>query len=160
MPYPRRAFAAGCRRQFHSWLGSGLGSVLEARSAAGLWIFCNQWRRRAFIGAALHQEETSEESIQMDSATFDSPVTILIGLGFPCKIRTARSALAYLDDRPACDRDEAWEATVATCRDALANRASTDDARNIFVAFARRRDILVEDAMPQITPDLARRTGA
>lgn len=58
----------------------------------------------------------------MSDAVFSAPVTILVGLGFPCKIRSAKYALAYLDDRPASDRDEAWEATVAACRDALADR--------------------------------------
>ncbi len=92
--------------------------------------------------------------------TFDAPATILIGLGFPCRIRTAKAALTYLDDRPACERDEAWEATVATCRDALANRTPADEARTVFVAYARRRDVLVDDTMPLVASDIGQRTGA
>ncbi|MGN6304845.1 MAG: DUF982 domain-containing protein [Mesorhizobium sp.] len=96
----------------------------------------------------------------MSDAVFSTPVTILVGLGFPCKIRSAKCALAYLDDRPACERDEAWEATVAACRDALADRATTEETRNVFTAYARRRDILVEDTLPHIKRNLRHRTGA
>ncbi|MGN6142288.1 MAG: DUF982 domain-containing protein [Mesorhizobium sp.] len=96
----------------------------------------------------------------MSDAVFSTPVTILIGLGFPCKIRSAKSALAYLDDRPTCDRDEAWEATVAACRDTLADRTTTEETRNVFAAYARRRDILVEDTLPYIKRQIRSRTGA
>jgi hypothetical protein len=94
----------------------------------------------------------------MSNAAFDTPVTILVGLGFPCKIRSAKAALAYLEDRPSCERDDAWEAVVVTCRDALAERTTADDARNVFSALARRQDILVENTMPHTNRDLGRRT--
>ncbi|MGN6145264.1 MAG: DUF982 domain-containing protein [Mesorhizobium sp.] len=96
----------------------------------------------------------------MSDAVFSAPVTILVGLGFPCKIRSAKCALAYLDDRPACDRDEAWEATVVACRDALADRTATEETRNVFAVYARRRNILVEDTLPCIKRQIRSRRGA
>ncbi|MGN6539068.1 MAG: hypothetical protein ACTHKQ_25500 [Mesorhizobium sp.] len=54
--------------------------------------------------------------------------------------------------------DEALEATVAACRDALADRTTTEETRNVFAAYARRRD--VQDTLPCIKRQIRSRTGA
>lgn len=88
--------------------------------------------------------------------TFAKPVSILIGLGFPTKIRTANGALIILDDwRQA--RYARHAAAIAACRDALLGKGTVEDARAAFVEFARHADILIED--PKVTPAIASKAG-
>lgn len=82
------------------------------------------------------------------NGTFAKPVTILVGLGFPAKIRSANGALIILDDwRQA--RDASHAAATAACRDALLGKGTAEAARAAFENFARTADILVEsDRLP------------
>lgn len=77
------------------------------------------------------------------------PVTILVGLGYPLRIRDARGALEWLESEPAAVRDEAYEATCAACRDAVSGtdgvEIETGEALDVVTAYARRRGILLED---------------
>ena len=75
---------------------------------------------------------------------FPRPVSVLIGLGFPRWITSALDAADYLDGVPALFRDEVFHATRQACADAVAGRASAEEACDVFVAYARRRGILVE----------------
>lgn len=84
---------------------------------------------------------------------FHAPVTVLVGLGFPLRIDGIMQAIGLLDNQPASQRDEAFHATLAACRDALAGKGDMEDARAVFCAFARRRGILVDDQW--IEPELA-----
>jgi len=79
-------------------------------------------------------------------------VTILVGLGYPLRIRDARDALEWLESEPAAVRDEAYEATCAACRDAIAGADGVEidpgEALDVVTAYVRRRGILVEDDVP------------
>lgn len=79
------------------------------------------------------------------SASFSRPVTVLVGLGLPRRIEHAGAALEFLLEQPLSARDEAFEATVAACRDALGGRVDTAEAYDVLCAFARRRDIYLDD---------------
>ncbi len=86
------------------------------------------------------------------SASFARPVTVLVGLGLPRPIQNPGAALAFLLEQPLSARDEAYEATVATCRDALAGRAEMAEAYDIVCAYARRRGMYLEDAFVDQQP--------
>jgi hypothetical protein len=91
----------------------------------------------------------------MFSITTPRPVTVLVGLGYPLRIADACAALEWLESEPAAVRDEAFEATCAACRDAMAGtegvEIETGEALDVVTAYARRRGILVEDDAPGAT---------
>jgi len=95
----------------------------------------------------------------MNSLRFDQPVTILVGLGFPCRMKTVNAALTFLRDRAVCEHDEAWEAAMAVCRDAMDGRVCAAEARDVFAAYARRRNILVEEPLQGFDEPAPERTG-
>jgi hypothetical protein len=80
------------------------------------------------------------------------PVTVLVGLGYPLRIRDARGALEWLESEPAAVRNEAYAATCAACRDAIGGtdgvEIETGEALDVVTAYARRRGILLEDDAP------------
>lgn len=99
------------------------------------------------------------------NAAFRRRITVLVGLGTPRSIESAGEALAYLLELPSGARDEAFEATVAACRDALRGLCDADEARDVFCAFARRRDVYMEDvptedALADVTADIEPRSLA
>jgi hypothetical protein len=89
-------------------------------------------------------------------ARFAKPVSILVGLGFPTKIRSANGALIILDDWRH-RRDETHEAATIACRDALLGRTTVEAARAAFVDFARTADILIEGTT--VVPRAIGKTG-
>lgn len=76
------------------------------------------------------------------TATFSKPVHVLVGLGHILKIERVLEALRFLDDCPGDCREKRYAA--ATCRAALAGRADVHSARMALIAFAQKRDMLVE----------------
>lgn len=91
---------------------------------------------------------------------FSRPINVLVGLGFPRRIRGAGDAIAYLEQHAAL-RDEAYEATLDACRAALSGQLAIDEACDIFMGFARRRQVLVDEALPEtMTGDLPARAAA
>ena len=92
-------------------------------------------------------------------------VTVLVGLGYPQRIRDASEALEWLEGEPAAVRDEAYDATCAACRDAIAGtdgvEIETGEALDVVTAYARRRGILLEDdATAILCPESAARLCA
>ncbi len=83
----------------------------------------------------------------MRNAAFQRPVTVLVGLGFPRSIASVREAFAYLEDVPKLLRDEVYHATCDACRDALTERCSPQEAHDVFVAYARRRGVLLDEPL-------------
>ena len=81
----------------------------------------------------------------MPQYEFRTPLTVLVGLGFPKEIRSVVDAIGYLDEQPSLLRDEAFHAARDACRDALNRTASVEEARNVFCALVRRRGVLLED---------------
>lgn len=81
----------------------------------------------------------------MPEYAFRTPLTVLVGLGFPKEIRSIMDAIGYLDEQPSLLRDEAFHAARDVCRDALYRAASVEEARNVFCALVRRRGVLIEE---------------
>ena len=82
----------------------------------------------------------------MDTLHFDPPVRVFVSLGFPCRMRTVSAVMTFLQNTVDRDRDEAWAAAMSVCREATSGAANVAEARDVFIAYARRRHILVEDA--------------
>lgn len=76
-------------------------------------------------------------------ATFSRPVTVLVGLGFPRRLLSASEALSFLEANPA--GDEAFEAAVSVCRDALEGLTTPQHAQDIVSAYAQRRGVYVDE---------------
>lgn len=81
----------------------------------------------------------------MQQAKFETAVTILVGLGFPAKIQTVQEAYALLEDWPTSRRDTAHAVALKACRAALSGEIEAETARGLFVAFARKHDLLAPE---------------
>jgi len=79
----------------------------------------------------------------MLSSSFEKPVRVLVGLGFPRQLNTVADAYQFAVDW--CGNSPEQKAAIRACKAALAGDVDSETARGIFVAFARKKDILVED---------------
>lgn len=77
---------------------------------------------------------------------FETPVTILVGLGIPTRVSTVMHAYRLLLEWPNLNDDPAHAVAVKTCKAALAGDIEAETARSVFVAFAEKHDLLA----PQI----------
>jgi hypothetical protein len=75
---------------------------------------------------------------------FEEPVTILLGLGMPTKVRSVMHAYQILLDwrNPA---DLECELALKACKSAIKGETDAQTARAVFVAFAERHDLLAPD---------------
>jgi hypothetical protein len=74
---------------------------------------------------------------------FVKPVRIWVGLGFPRQLNTVADAYQFLLDW--CGNSPEQKAALRACKAALAGDIDADVARGVFVAFARKKDILMDD---------------
>lgn len=81
---------------------------------------------------------------------FDQPVRVWVGLGFPRQCNTVADAYQVLMNW--CGNSPEQKAAIRACKAALAGDVDAETARGVFIAFARKKDILVEDGfMPTPT---------
>jgi hypothetical protein len=73
--------------------------------------------------------------------TFEKPVTVLVGIGFPRSINSVADAYAFLDDWPYTSRTAAHRIALNACRAALAGEIEVETARATFEGFARKANI-------------------
>ncbi|MGQ8630228.1 DUF982 domain-containing protein [Agrobacterium sp. DKPNP3] len=76
---------------------------------------------------------------------FREPVIILIGLGFPAKVRTVMDAYRHLVEWPASMRDTAFSVALKACGAALRGEIEAETARGLFAAFAEKHDLLAPE---------------
>ena len=76
---------------------------------------------------------------------FEKPVRVWVGLGFPRQINTVADAYQMLLDWNGNSPEQ--KAAIRACKAALAGDVDAETARGVLVAFARKKDILVEDEM-------------
>nr|WP_210320168.1 DUF982 domain-containing protein [Pseudaminobacter soli] len=87
---------------------------------------------------------------------FEKPVCVWVGLGFPRQINTVVDAYQFLLDW--CGNSPEQKAAMRACKAALAGEVDADTARGVLVAFARKKDILVEDeTMPPMATKVSPR---
>lgn len=94
----------------------------------------------------------------MTELDFPRPVRVVAGLGQVRVIGTVREAFDYLPHEATPPGDEALEAVLDACRGVIRRECSTDEAHDVFVAYARRRNILVDEELETLpgTADGAR----
>lgn len=76
---------------------------------------------------------------------FEKPVRVWTGLGFPRQLNNVADAYQMLLNW--CGNSPEQKAALRACKAALAGDVDAETARGIFLAFARKKDILVEDGM-------------
>lgn len=87
----------------------------------------------------------------MLSKPFEKPVRVLVGLGFPRQLNSVVDAYQFVMNW--CGNSPEQKAAIRACKAALAGDVDAETARGVFVAFARKKDILVEDGhMPPDVP--------
>ena len=74
---------------------------------------------------------------------FEKPVLVWVGLGFPRQLNTVFDAHQFARDR--CGNSPEQRAAIRACKAALAGEVDAETARGVFAAFARKKDILIED---------------
>jgi hypothetical protein len=76
---------------------------------------------------------------------FDKSVRVWVGLGFPRQINTVVDAYQFLLEW--CGNSPEQKAAIRACKAALVGDVDAETARGVFVAFARKKDILFKDDM-------------
>jgi hypothetical protein len=74
---------------------------------------------------------------------FETPIRVWVGMGFPRQLNTVVDAYQFANDW--CGNSPEQKAAIRACKAALVGDIDAETARGIFVAFARRKDILIED---------------
>ncbi|MBB6411546.1 DUF982 domain-containing protein [Mesorhizobium sangaii] len=84
---------------------------------------------------------------------FEKPVRVWVGLGFPRQLNTVADAYQFVTEW--CGNSPEQRAAIRACKAALTGDVDAETARGVFVAFARRKDILFEgeNALPYQTTE-------
>lgn len=81
---------------------------------------------------------------------FLKPVLVWVGLGFPRQLNTVADAYQFATEWGGNSPEQ--RPAIGACKAALAGDIDVETARGVFTAFARKKDILVEDLMiPAVT---------
>jgi hypothetical protein len=80
----------------------------------------------------------------MLSEPFENPIRVWVGLGFPRQLNTVVDAYQFALDW--CGNSPEQKAAIRACKAALTGDVDAETARGVFVAFARKKDILVEES--------------
>lgn len=92
----------------------------------------------------------------MLSTPFEKPVPVWVGLGFPRQLNTVADAYQFAVEW--CGNSPEQKAAVRACKAAILGDVDPETARDVFIAFARKKDILMEDGLEpspdrKLTPD-------
>ncbi|TPM34629.1 DUF982 domain-containing protein [Mesorhizobium sp. B2-3-4] len=79
----------------------------------------------------------------MLSRPFEKPIRVWVGLGFPCQLNTVADAYHFAMEW--CGNSPEQKAAIRACKAALTGEVEAETARGIFIAFARKKDILMQD---------------
>ncbi|PBB90734.1 hypothetical protein CK215_20790 [Mesorhizobium sp. WSM3864] len=74
---------------------------------------------------------------------FEKPIRVWVGLGFPRQLNTVVDAYQFVADWYGNSPEQ--KAAMRACKAALVGEIDPETARGVFVAFARRKDILIEE---------------
>ncbi|XUY29744.1 DUF982 domain-containing protein [Agrobacterium sp. rho-8.1] len=90
----------------------------------------------------------------MKPDVFDKPVNILLGLGIAIEVNSVMHACQILADWRDQD-DPSRELALKACRAALKGGIDAQTTKAVFVAFAKKHDLLA----PEIGNLIAKRSG-
>lgn len=79
----------------------------------------------------------------MLSRPFAKPVRVWVGLGFPRQLNTVADAYQFAVEW--CGNSPEQKAAIRACKAALIGDVDPETARGVFIAFARKKDILMEE---------------
>lgn len=82
----------------------------------------------------------------MLSQPFEKPVCVWVGLGFPRQINSVVDAYQFAMDY--CGNSPEQRAAIRACKAALTGEVDAETARSIFVAFAKKKGLMVDDWAP------------
>jgi len=74
---------------------------------------------------------------------FEKPVRVWVGLGFPRQLNTVANAYQFVLEW--CGNSPEQRAAMRACKAALVGDVDPETARGVFTAFARKKDILMEE---------------
>lgn len=80
---------------------------------------------------------------------FLKPILVWVGLGFPRQLNTVADAYQFAAEW--CGNSPEQRAAIRACKAALAGDIDAETARGVFTAFARKKDLLVEDSTIPLT---------
>ncbi|CAI2936051.1 DUF982 domain-containing protein [Aminobacter niigataensis] len=81
---------------------------------------------------------------------FEKPIRVWVGLGFPRQLNTVADAYQFAMEW--CGNSPEQRAAIRACKAALCGDVDAETARGVFTAFARKKDILVQDGeMPPLS---------
>lgn len=76
---------------------------------------------------------------------FREPVTILVGMGFPAKVRGVLDAYRHLVEWPVSFRDAAHSIALKACQAGLPGEIEAETARGLFAAFAAKHNLMAPE---------------
>lgn len=79
----------------------------------------------------------------MLAQSFEKPIRVWVGLGFPRQLNTVVDALQFVMEWGGNSPEQ--RAAMMACKAALAGDIDAETARGVFAAFAAKKDILVKD---------------
>jgi len=79
----------------------------------------------------------------MLSQSFEKPVRVWVGLGFPRQLNTVVDAYRFAVEW--CGNGPEQRSAIRACKAAFAGEIDAETARGVFVAFAKKKDILMEE---------------
>ena len=75
--------------------------------------------------------------------SFDEPLWLLFGLGYPHRVDSVSGAYRALLDNPPSYPDAAYEVALRACRSAVEGAIDAATVRGIVACYAQRRGMLV-----------------
>jgi hypothetical protein len=78
---------------------------------------------------------------------FSEPVSIFVGLGFPCEVGDVLEANKILNEWPQSSRDAGHLKALHTCAAILGGHGTATEARRALETFAREYGILAPEAL-------------
>jgi hypothetical protein len=101
--------------------------------------------RPPFSGIPEDSYTEQEEPVTSSLTSFERPVTLFVGLGFPRQLASASEAFELLCEMPEHMRGASHAAALKACRAAIVGEIEAETARGILEAYALSRGILVEE---------------
>jgi hypothetical protein len=99
-----------------------------------------------------------DKEVKVLANDFEKPIRVFVGLGFPRQLNSVVDAYQFLLDYAGDSPEQ--RAAIRACKAALLGDIEARTARGVFSAFARKKDILIEDEFLPPAAITARQTHA
>lgn len=83
----------------------------------------------------------------MLSQPFEQPIRVWVGLGFPRQLNSVVDAYQFANEY--CGNSPEQRAAIRACKAALTGEIEPETARGIFVAFAKKKGLMVDEWVPR-----------